>query len=176
MTIRFQYSATENLQAFTEVPERRPIFKYWWLGSIASLALIFLLQAPYPSLKEFLILFALSSPVTASFVLIPYLAKRSVLSRFRRLRADRSDLTETRSFGPEGFVSAPAWSDPVPWSFITRVAESEQFLFIYHSGSHQPEYVPKAAMTDAEMSELRSILRSRLGSESAQLKLYPSTR
>lgn len=179
MTIRFQYSATENARAFSEIPERRAIFKYWYPISVGSMALIFVLQGvrrPYESFGDFMILFALMSPVTASFILLPYFVRRSILSRFRRGSADRSDLAEIRSFGPEGFVSAPAWSDPVPWNFITKVAESEQFVFIYHSGSQQPEYVPKAAMTDAEMGELRSILRNRLGNESAQLKLYPSAR
>ena len=176
MTIRFQYSPTENARAFNEIPERRAIFRYWYPISIGSMALFFVLQGlrrPYESFGDFMLLFALMSPVTASFILLPYFVRRSILSRFRRGSADRSDLAETRSFGPEGFVSAPAWSDPVPWSFITKVAESEHFFFLYHSGSHQPEYVPKAAMSDGERNALRSILQNRLGSQTAQVKLFP---
>lgn len=171
LTIRFEYSAPRSVEAHMELPELRYIIKYWWPVTLGALGVIFLWQAPYRSLTDFLILFALMSPVTASFVLLPFLMKRSVLSRARRLGRERSDLSEIRSFTPEGFLSAPAWSEPVPWSFITKVVESERFFFVYNSGSDQPEYVPKAAMSDADIVALRDLLKNRLDSQLALLKL-----
>ena len=73
-------------------------------------------------------------------------------------------------------MSAPSWSEPVPWTFITKVVESENFFFLYHSGAQQAEYVPKAAMTDAERNELRFMLQNRLGANTAQVKLFPVSR
>jgi hypothetical protein len=73
-------------------------------------------------------------------------------------------------------MSAPGWTEPVPWPFITKIVESERFFFLYHAGSSEPEYVPKAAITDAEIHDLRDLLRNRLGSQTAQLKLYSSPR
>jgi hypothetical protein len=45
---------------------------------------------------------------------------------------------------------------------FTKVVETGRFFFVYHAGSHQPEYVPKSAMTDAEISDLRDLFRNRL--------------
>ena len=174
LTIRFEYSPPQDAQALMERPELRYIFKYWWPVGLGGLALIFLFNSPYRSLTDFLVLFALMTPVMASFLLIPHFLKRTALSGARRRSKERLDLLEIRSFRPDGFVSAPAWSEPVPWPFITKVVEVERFFYVFHSGSDVPEYVPKAAMSDAEIAELRALLRKQLGSQSTQLKLYPT--
>lgn len=155
------------------------MFKYVWSGVIGGLAVmlgVVAVQVGFASIADFLLLFLLLLPVPAMLAATPYVMRRIELFRFRRIGARRRDLSETRGFGPEGFISAPSWQEPVPWHFITKVVESENFFFLYHSGGQPPEYVPKAAMNDAERNELRSILQARLNAQTAQLKLFPAPR
>ena len=158
--------------ALTEMPDRAFIFNYWWAPSLVWVAVMLLLKMPYRSSSDFLVWFVISFLTSASIGLVPFLARRSALSNARRMIAERSDLAESRSFTSEGFLSAPAWAEPVPWSFVTKVVETKHFFFVYHSGSHGPEYVPKTAMTNAEITRLRELLRKQAGSQSTQLKLY----
>jgi hypothetical protein len=87
---------------------------------------------------------------------MPYWVQRIDRSRSRRLDAARTDLSETRTFAVEGFLSSPAWSDAVPWSFVTKAVESEHFFSIYHAGAQQAEYVPKSAMSSPKRAWRRA--------------------
>jgi len=104
---------------------------------------------------------------------MPEILKHRVRARFRREAALRDDPFETQTFGPEGFRARLDWPQPIPWSQITKVAESGKFFFIYNSTSTNPEYVPKAAMSSTDVDRLRALFQDKLRTGHAELRLFP---
>jgi len=79
---------------------------------------------------------------------------------------------ERLTFGEHGFSPSPEWSQPMPWSSVDRVVETERFLLIYHGYSTDPFYVPKHALSPLTSERLFSLLSEQLSARPQQLQLF----
>ena len=69
---------------------------------------------------------------------------------------------EHLTFNEAGFSPSPQWSQPMPWSFVERVVETERFLVIHHGYSADPFYLPKHALSPQTVEKLFAMLRQQL--------------
>ena len=137
LTVKFEYSAADHSHAFAE--ERHSMFFGWWWRpvNIVVMAIIYGRQAVRsPDSSGNLVLFAVLLPFAAWMIFMPEFVRSRDRARFRREAARRDDLVETRTFGPDGFRPGTHWPQPIPWSLVTKVAETKRYFFIYHSTSH----------------------------------------
>ena len=176
LTIQFPYSATVHADARYE--ERNQLLGRWWRPfHLAVLVVLFLtLVAGKPlsveSLTAASIVFLIGSPLIAAMVFMPEMVRRMDRFVFGRNSKANPDAIETRTFGLDGLSPAPSWPQPIPWPMITKAVESARFFFIYHAGSNVSEYVPKAAMTPAEIDVVRSLLQDAFRSRPSELRLH----
>lgn len=89
----------------------------------------------------------------------PVLLKRFTIWRLRRdSRTDRRH-QETRALSADGFFPTERWAEPIPWSEVGSVTETRQFILI-EASSDEVSYIPKQALSQEQMSAVRSILTS----------------
>jgi hypothetical protein len=69
---------------------------------------------------------------------------------------------EQLTFGEAGFSPSQQWLQPMPWSFVDRVVETERFLLIHHGNSADPFYLPKHALSPQTTEKLFAVLRQQL--------------
>ena len=174
LTVRFEYSAATHADAWVDDPVRRAMLKWWKPANLAMMVIMIgrlWLKGTFTSMSAMISTLLVMAPFMVFMLFMPEFLKHRVRARFRREAAQRNDPFETRAFGPEGFRARLDWPQPIPWSHITKVAESGQFFFIYHSTSNDPEYVPKAAMTATDVDRLRTLLQDKLRTGHAELRL-----
>lgn len=91
--------------------------------------------------------------------------------QLRREGIENTRGSESLSFSDVGFSPSPEWPQPIPWSFVDRVVETQRFFLIYHGYSKDPCYVPKHALTTELKERLVDSLTEHFKSHPNQLRL-----
>lgn len=178
LTVKFDYSPAEHVDALEELPHRRLVKKWWVPGSIVFLAVPFTAVALSRGvfaepLSKLLWLSAFSVlPLLAIMLSMPIVMRRIDIARYRRARADAASAIESRFISHEGISSAEG-SKPIPWSMITRVIESDNFFLFFDASSDIPEYLPKRSLAATDVAVLQALLRQHFHLRLADLQLLP---
>jgi hypothetical protein len=101
----------------------------------------------------------------------PALLKMAAGRQLRRDASEEGREVEHLSFSDAGFSPSSKWAQPMPWSFVERVVETERFLLIHHSYAKEPFYVPKHALSLSERERLVTLFRTHLNVRPQQLQL-----
>ena len=88
----------------------------------------------------------------------------------------RGTREERLTFSEEGFSPSSKWSQPMPWSFVEHVVETDQFLLIHHSYGKEPFYIPKHALSLSDRERLVTLFEVHLNASTQRLQLrVPAT-
>ena len=178
LTISFQYSAADHAEALAhDAGQGKLRRQVRWLELFAVVVGILiiglnLMRADALAAIGLLNLFSWSAVGAFWFWAGPIVAKVATRWVLRRLHREESANMERLTFGDHGFSPSPEWSQPMPWSFVNRVVETERLLFIYHGYSTDPFYVPKHALSPLTAERLFALVREQLKTRPQQLQLF----
>ena len=178
LSVQFEYSPREHVNALDETPYRRRLKKWWVPGSLAFVTLMFGRTAfrkdlfdGSPGLLFWVVVFAFL-PMLLTLLITPTIMRRFEMARYRRARTADGVGIETVRFGSDG-ITQDEGIDTIPWSMINRVIETDNFYLFYNAMSDTPDYLPKRALTRTDAEALQSLLHDQFQSRSDDLLLLP---
>ena len=162
LSVSFPYSSDEHATALAETRTNRWLRR--WIYFCASLmglgmAVVTILGVAIADmplsdmLRQTGPVFALA----AGWFVVPTLLRRFQSWSLRRKRGP--DTANVLTFTQDGFLGAPAWSQPVPWFLIERVVETRHYFLIYATPG-APAYLPKAVLDPVDVGRLRQLFTS----------------
>ena len=177
LRISFQYSATDHAEALSHGLGHQKLRRQlrwialWCVVVGIVTAGLGALSAGALAAIGLLNLFSWSAAAAFWFWAGPTVWKVTARWELSRFRPRESVNKEQLTFGEHGFSPSPEWSQPMPWSAVDRVVETQRLLLIYHIYAIDPFYIPKHALTPLTAERLLSLLREQLKGRPQQLQL-----
>ena len=105
----------------------------------------------------------------------PAILSASNRRQFRREANQEGHDLETVSLSPDGIVPGANWTHPIPWSQVRRVIETET-LIVIDASSDGLTYVPKHALSAADLTSIKTLLHQHFRERSKDLRLTSGDR
>lgn len=154
MELSFQPTAGDYRQAFHAHRERTAATRWFWRISYILLAVILILPLAkqHPRAENFVTPLALIGMVLAIVVFLPHRAAKQMITDKGASALSRVEISG------EGIRSQTALSDSkLSWDMVSKWIENRSVFVVYLSPvSFFP--IPKRAMTETQISELRELL------------------
>jgi hypothetical protein len=177
LSISFQYSATDHAEALSHGAGQRKLRRQMRLLALfavvvgALITSLDAMRADALAAVGLLNLLSWSAVGAVWFWAGPTVLKVATRWELSRSHPGESINMERITLGEEGFSPSPEWSQPMPWSFVNRVVETQRLLLIYHGYSTDPFYVPKHALSPLTSERVFVLLREQLKARPDQLQL-----
>ena len=177
LSISFKYSATDHAEALSHGAGQRKLRRQMRLLALFAVVVGVLItglgamRADAFAAIGLLNLLSWSAVSAFWFWAGPTVLKVATRWELSRSHPRESVNMERITFGEDGFSPSQEWSQPMPWSFVNRVVETERLLLIYHGYSTDPFYVPKHALSRLTSERMFALLREQLKARPEQLQL-----
>ena len=89
---------------------------------------------------------------------------------FARDAKEEGREVEVVSLSADGIIPGKRWARPVPWAEVKRIRETERLILI-EASSEGPAYLPKNALTAADLTNLEVLLREQFRDRPKDLRL-----
>jgi hypothetical protein len=165
----WSYAAEDDAKAFNQHPTMRAVALWFVFLGVLMLGMMLgdILFGGHTLQEVFRedwqnILLALLAP-SALFI-----STRLNVRHMRRAKADGT--LETHRFSRSGF----AWSAEAPftpWGLMNSVTEVPSAFIFTDASSQRPVYLPRRALSNEQLDELRDILKSQFATRPEKLKL-----